>query len=108
MNLKLIKINVVNYCAIKINICNEKTAKVIESEDLENFTEDFIKTLFFCRTLFDRYIVKTLSDNNSEDGERWTLRKPKKESGKWYYVNTFDDEYKQNRIVKALTMLQVS
>ncbi len=79
-----------------------------KSEDLENFTEDFIKTLFFCRTLFDRYIVKTLTDNNSEDGERWTLRKPKKESGKWYYVNTFDDEYKQNRIVKALTMLQVS
>ena len=80
----------------------------LKSEDLENFTEDFIKTLFFCRTLFDRYIVKTLSDNNSEDGERWTLRKPKKENGKWYYVNTFDDEYKQNRIVKALTMLQVS
>lgn len=95
---------------------NEKylisTYKAISSnlkpEDLEKFTEDFIKTLFFCRTLFDRYIVKTLTDNNSEDGERWTLRKPKKESGKWYYVNTFDDEYKQNRIVKALTMLQVS
>lgn len=77
--------------------------------------EEFIKTLFFCRTIFDRYIVKTYTDNNSEDGERWTLRKPRKNDDKWYYVDTFsknDDEEKvsdeQNRIVKALSMLQVS
>lgn len=77
--------------------------------------EEFIKTLFFCRTLFDRYIVKTLTDNNSEDGERWTLRKPRKGDDKWYYVDTFgknDEEVKmsdeQNRIVKALSMLQVT
>ena len=77
--------------------------------------ENFIKTLFFCRTVFDRYIVKTLTDSNSEDGERWTLRKPKKKNDKWYYVDTFgsnDDEQKlseeQNRIVKALSMLQVT
>ena len=77
--------------------------------------EEFIKTLFFCRTLFDRYIVKTLTDNNSEDGERWTLRKPRKGEDKWYYVDTFgknDQEEKmsdeQNRIVKALSMLQVT
>lgn len=77
--------------------------------------EDFIKKLFFCRTVFDLFIVKTLSDSNSEDGERWTLRKPKKRNDKWYYVDTFgknDDEEKasdeQNRIVKALSMLQVS
>lgn len=77
--------------------------------------KDFIKTLFFCRTVFDLFIVKTLSDSNSEDGERWTLRKPKKRNDKWYYVDSFgksDDEEKvsdeQNRIVKALSMLQVS
>lgn len=77
--------------------------------------EHFIKTLFFCRTIFDRYIVKTLTDSNSEDGEKWTLRKPKKKNDKWYYVDTFgsnDDEQRlseeQNRIVKALSMLQVS
>ena len=76
---------------------------------------DFIKTLFFCRTVFDIYIVKTLSDSNSEDGERWTLRKPRKKEDKWYYVDTFgknDEEDKiseeQNRIVKALSMLQVT
>ena len=77
--------------------------------------EDFIKALFFCRTVFDLFIVKTLSDSNSEDGERWTLRKPRKREDKWYYVDTFgknDEEVKmsdeQNRIVKALSMLQVT
>ncbi len=84
--------------------------------------EEFIKTLFFCRTVFDRYIVKTVTDNKSEDGERWTLRKPRKKDSKWYYVDTFGKEEKttdeqnreekttdeQNRIVKALSMLQVT
>ena len=83
------------------------------SEELN--PEDFIKTLFFCRTVFDRYIVKTLADSNSEDGERWTLRKPKRKNNKWYYVDTFGRKDKeeivsdeQERIVKALSMLQVS
>lgn len=78
-------------------------------------SEEFIKNLFFCRTIFDRYIVKTFTDNNSEDGERWTLRKPRKMNDKWYYVDTFcknDEEDRfsdeQSRIVKALSMLQVS
>lgn len=78
-------------------------------------SEEFIKNLFFCRTIFDRYIVKTFTDNNSEDGERWTLRKPRKKNNKWYYVDTFcknDEEERisdeQSRIVKALSMLQVS
>lgn len=78
-------------------------------------SEEFIKNLFFCRTIFDRYIVKTFTDNKSEDGERWTLRKPRKMNDKWYYVDTFcknDEEERisdeQSRIVKALSMLQVS
>lgn len=77
--------------------------------------EDFIQTLFFCRTVFDMFVVKTLSDSNSEDGERWTLRKPRKKDDKWYYVDTFgknEEEKKmsdeQHRIIKALSMLQVT
>lgn len=71
--------------------------------------EDFLKKLFFCRTIFDSYMVKTTSDNNSEDGERWTLRKPKKNNNKALeYVNTFEEKGHQNKIVKALTMLQVT
>lgn len=71
--------------------------------------EIFIKTLFFCRTIFDRYIVKTISDKtDNEDGEKWTLRKPQKNDDKWYYVDTFDNKDEQDRIVKALSMLQVT
>lgn len=79
----------------------------------------FIKTLFFCRTIFDRYVVKTSpdTDTKSEDGEKWTLIKPKKyENGKWTYIQTFgkteekEDKlsYEQDRIIKALSMLQVT
>lgn len=88
---------------------NEKylisTHKAVENQ-LDS--EDFIKTLFFCRTIFDKYVVKTIIDNKAEEGERWTLRKSKKNNNNALdYVNTFEND-EQNRIVKALTMLQVS
>lgn len=70
--------------------------------------EVFIKTLFFCRSIFDQYIVKTVVDDKAEEGERWTLRKPKKNNNNSLdYDNTFENN-EQNRVVKALTMLQVS
>ncbi len=71
--------------------------------------KDFIQTLFFCRLVFDRYIVKTITDKSVEDEIKWTLQKPKKyeKSRNWKYVNAFDDA-DQNRIVKALSMLQVT
>ncbi len=72
-------------------------------------SEDFIKTLFFCRTIFDKYVVKTVIDEKAEEGERWTLRKPKKnDNNALDFGKTFDNDENQNRIVKALTMLQVS
>ncbi len=71
-------------------------------------SEDFIKTLFFCRTIFDKYVVKTVIDDKAEEGERWTLKKPQKNNNNALdYIDTFDND-EQNRIVKALTMLQVS
>ena len=81
--------------------------------------DKFIETLFFCRTVFDKYVVKTSPEidgnNKSEDGEKWCLIKPVKYEKKWDYVDTFgkDKEGKltpreQNRIVKAISMLQVS
>ena len=70
--------------------------------------EDFIKTLFLCRTIFDKYIVKTVVDDKAEEGERWTLRKPKKNNNNSLdYDNTFESDG-QSRVVKALTMLQVT
>lgn len=81
----------------------------LDSEKFSEISEKFIYTLFFCRTIFDKYIVKTVIDEKAEEGERWTLRKPKKNSNNALdYNNTFDDDNHQNRIVKALTMLQVT
>ena len=82
-------------------------------------SDKFIKTLFFCRTIFDRYVVKTSletdGNNKSEDGEKWCLIKPITYEKKWDYVDTFGKDKEgrltsneQNRIVKALSMLQVS
>ena len=72
--------------------------------------DQFIKTLFFCRLVFDRYVVKTINDNkDSEDGEKWTLRMPKRYETSWKYIDTFGDEPRgQERVVKALSMLQVT
>lgn len=83
--------------------------------------DDFIVKLFYLRTMFDRYIVKTIVDkSDNEDGERWTLRKPKNYVISWKYVDTFGLEKtgqagnivgssrEQERIIKALSMLQVS
>lgn len=89
---------------------NEKylisTYKAVESQ---LNSEDFIKRLFFCRIIFDKYVVKTIIDDKAEEGERWTLRKPKKnDNNALDFGKTFDNDENQNRIVKALTMLQVS
>lgn len=75
--------------------------------------EDFIVKLFFCRTVFDRYVVKTTVDEkNTEDGEKWELIKPKKYDKKWEYIGTYNSSNgtskEQSRIVKALSMLQVT
>lgn len=75
--------------------------------------EDFVLKLFFCRTVFDRYVVKTTVDNeNTEDGEKWELIKPKKYDKKWEYIGTYNNSNgtskEQTRIVKALSMLQVT
>lgn len=87
---------------------NEKYLLVKYKENEEKITpEDFIQKLFYSRTVFDRYIVKTIVDNNDkEDGERWTLRKPHKKEKSWEYVNTFEDD--NDKIIKALSVLQVS
>ena len=69
--------------------------------------KDFIKTLFFCRTVFDRYVVKTIADPNEEDEIKWILHKPTKYEKSWKYTNTFNDP-EQYRIIKALSMLQVT
>lgn len=72
---------------------------------------EFIHSLFFYRTVFDRYIIKTFEDEDAEDHYKWSLLKPeryhyeKKNQNSLVYKNTFND---QERIVKGLSMLQVT
>jgi len=74
--------------------------------------EDFISDLLYYRTIFDRYIVKATTNENSEDRFEWTLEKPYKytydgkNSTSLKYKNTFDTE--QEKSVKCLSMLQVT
>lgn len=73
-------------------------------------SEDFISQLFRSRAFFDRYVVKTVENpKDEEDGISWSLKKPKlDDKSKTYFVNTFERDDEQTRIVKALTMLQVT
>ena len=88
---------------------NEKyLLKVYDSIGNQIGPKDFINTLLFCRTIFDRFIVKTISDQNVEDEIKWTLHKPTKYENSWKYTGTFGDTLEHDRIVKALSMLQVT
>lgn len=72
-------------------------------------SENFILQLFRSKAFFDRYVVKTVENSkDEEDGISWSLKKPKLDKSKTYFVNTYEQGNEQNRIVKALTMLQVT
>lgn len=72
--------------------------------------EDFIYRLFRSRTFFDRYVVKTIQSkrNDAQDDITWSLQKVKLQDTRMSFVDTFDDRLIQNRVTKALTMLQVT
>lgn len=71
----------------------------------------FIDYLFFYRTIFDRYVIKASEDENAEDHYKWSLLKPelyhyeKRDQNRLIYKNTFE---KQDRVIKSLSMLQVT
>lgn len=92
---------------------NEKfLAKVYDKLELIINPEDFIKQLFLCRVLFDRFVIKIETDENSDDKERWALYRPKVFEGKKrtvrYTKNSFDDPDQQKRIIMAISMLHVT
>ncbi len=86
--------------------------------------KDFINELLKYRVLFDRFIIKSLSENDEDENIKWTLRKPYCYQYKGLYIkfqNTFSpsdsneesDETEeesdiQKRIIKQLSMLQVT
>lgn len=72
---------------------------------------DFLKNLLFYRLVFDRFVVKSFDDEQTGESYKWSLIKPemyyydKKKQSRLIFKNTFD---KQERIIKALSMLQVT
>ena len=70
---------------------------------------DFTERLLFCRTAFDRFVIKTAIDaDDLEDGRKWVLLKPTKYSStNWKFTFSFEEE-NNKKLIKALSMLQVT
>lgn len=66
---------------------------------------EFIDYLLTYRTIFDQFVVKVIGSEESED-TKWILQKPARYAKSWKYVGSFSS--KQDFIVKALSMLQVT
>ena len=88
---------------------NEKDLLTIYSENGNQIDSmKFIELLLFCRTVFDRFVVKTTENaSDQEDGRKWVLLKPTKYGSNWKYTSSFEGE-KGKQLVAALSMLQVT
>ncbi len=77
------------------------------SEDINAM--DFVFDLLFYRTIFDRFIIKASTTEDAEDGYKWSLEMPyKTEQNSLKYRNSFEDSAAQERLIKSLSMLQVT
>jgi uncharacterized protein with ParB-like and HNH nuclease domain len=110
-----------------------KIYKSIPSKVLKHIEPmEFLKSLFFYRVVFDRFLVKSAAGSETADEQediviqeseglthaRWMLTKPVMYwknyayRGRRYpslnFKNTFDDTDLQERIIKLLSMLQVT
>ena len=103
-------------CQLNANFLQETYEKLQPFDSM-----DFVKRLLKYRTLFDRYVVKTTGKEDDEESIRWIMKKPYKDKKGYLKVNrntfsTANDEPDENeaendvqkRIVKQLSMLQVS
>ncbi len=121
------------YAQVDIPLSSDQLLKIfkdIPNNVLETVTPlEFVQQLLFYRVVFDRFIVKStagLENNDAWDeeanGARWILKKPvmrwqnRQKYAKYYrtlkFVNSFtetkDNLSYQERIVKLLSMLQVT
>lgn len=84
--------------------------KPADKDGQKRFVEDFITRLFMFKVFFDRYIPKTSAADSSADDEsvKWVLKRLECSNRKLYPVETFADRTQQERILMALSMLQVT
>lgn len=72
---------------------------------------EFVKDLLFYRVVFDRFIIKTLYDEKSDDDYKWVLIRPKRyyykkeKQNRLIFKNSFNN---QENIIKCLSMFQVT
>lgn len=80
--------------------------------DRKKLSEEFILRLFMSRVYFDAYVVKAVNVQyqSEDDSVRWSLKRVAVSSnGKLYLHDTYmGNTYMQARLVKALSMLQVT
>lgn len=82
---------------------------------------DFVARLLRLRTLFDRYVVKTVGEDEDDENLKWMLKRPYAARGALKFRNTFstattepdddeseNDEDEQARLVKQESLLQVT
>ncbi|WP_180269115.1 DUF262 domain-containing protein [Sphingobacterium sp. 1.A.5] len=129
----LIQVLKLVYPQVDIPLSSDQLLKIfkdIPNNVLETVTPlEFVQKLLFFRVVFDRFVVKSNAglENNDlldeeDNGARWTLKKPvmrwqnRQKYAKYYrtlkFVNSFketkDNLSYQDRIVKLLSMLQVT
>lgn len=94
-----------------IPLNGDELLNVFKEYETEIEPMEFIDHLFFYRVVFDRFIIKSVEEEDSEDQYKWSLLKPeryfyeKKEQNRLNYRNSFSN---QERIIKGLSMLQVT
>ncbi len=124
------------YPKAEIPLSSDKLLKIYKSIPTQMLTEvdpmEILKRLFFYRVVFDRFLVKSAAASENADEQeasdiqeleylvhtRWMLTKPVMYwknytyKGKRYpslnFKNTFENSNLQERIVKLLSMLQVT
>ena len=79
---------------------------------------EFLYILFKCRTLFDRYIIRTKDAQQKQNEFDWVLCRPQKyDNGTFKYVNTFEKDFDNEReagrdiqsyLIQLQSMLQVT
>lgn len=74
----------------------------------------FVGELLYFRIIFDKFIIKTSRIGEIEDDYEWVLKRPfrygygRGNRPALRYKNTFEDKDEHDKIIKALSMLQVT
>lgn len=102
-----------------VELNGDKLSSAYEKVMSEIYPMEFIARLLTFRVFFDRYVVKVCAENEEDENLQWVMHRPYlTRDCSLKFKNTFSDnidvddyEYEgaaQKRIVKQLSMLQVS